>query len=165
MSRPVFLIAPFQCSPVSPHLKSIFHIHIYVCGHQLFVSQGFVETSTMQIPMFLWLLNLFAIFTLCPSLKLLDFSLDGDWESDSNGIYTHASLQKENFPSSFTICLAFMVEEWGDSNTSPLFLLLDSDDNEWMSLGLFAAEGHTEFTIQFSSAGIKSKSPHILFPM
>ena len=27
----------------------------------------------------------------CPPLKVLDFSLDGDWKSDANGTYTHAS--------------------------------------------------------------------------
>ena len=138
---------------------------MYVCGHQLFVSQGFVETSTMQIPMFLWLLNLFAIFTLCPSLKLLDFSLDGDWESDANETYTHASLQKEEFPSSFTICLAFMVEQWEGSNDSPLFLFLDSDDNAWLSLGLFAAESHTNFTIYFSNLRIVNKLNSLFFPL
>ena len=47
----------------------------------------------------------------CPSLKVLDFSLDNDWKPNANGTYTHASVQKENFPSSFTICVAFMVEK------------------------------------------------------
>ena len=48
----------------------------------------------------------------CPPLKALDFSLDNDGEPDKNKSYTHASLQKENLPSSFTICTAFMVERW-----------------------------------------------------
>ena len=46
----------------------------------------------------------------CPPLKALDFSLDNDWKPDENNSYTHASLQKENLPPSFTICTAFMVE-------------------------------------------------------
>ena len=62
----------------------------------------------------------------CPPLKVLDFSLDNDWYSDDNYSFTHASLQKENFPSSFTICSAFMVEQWRKAKNSPLFLLLDS---------------------------------------
>ena len=49
----------------------------------------------------------------CPPLKALDFSLDGDWTPDANNSLTHASLQKENLPSSFTICAAFMLEKWG----------------------------------------------------
>ena len=48
----------------------------------------------------------------CPPLKAFDFSLDNDWEPDENKSYTHASLWKENLPSSFTICSAFMVETW-----------------------------------------------------
>ena len=47
----------------------------------------------------------------CP-LKALDFSLDNDDEPDENSSYTHATLQKENLPHSFTICTAFMVEAW-----------------------------------------------------
>ena len=101
----------------------------------------------------------------CHPPKVLDFSLDGDWKPDANEIYTHASLQKENIPSSFTICMAFMVEKWKDSSNSPLFVLLDSDDNVWLSLGLFAAESHTEFTIHFSRVRINRKSPHPFFPM
>ena len=54
----------------------------------------------------------------CPPLKVLDFSLDGDWKPDANNSFTHASLQKENLPSSFTICCAFMVEKWGISSSS-----------------------------------------------
>ena len=61
----------------------------------------------------------------CPPLKVLDFSLDNDWKPDVNKTFTHASVQKENFPSSFTICMAFMVEQWGVGQSSPLFLLLD----------------------------------------
>ena len=101
----------------------------------------------------------------CPPLKVLDFSLDNDWEPDSKNSFTHASLQKENFPSSFTICMAFMVEQWGESISSPLFLLLDSDNKMWLSLGLSAAEKHTEYTIHFSSVRMNSKSPHLFFPM
>ena len=80
----------------------------------------------------------------CPPLKVLDFSLDNDWEPDSKNSFTHASLQKEHFPSSFTICMAFMVERWGESTISPLFLLIDSNDNEWLSVGLSAEESHTK---------------------
>ena len=46
----------------------------------------------------------------CPPLKALDFSLDNDEEADKNGSYTKATIQKEDLPSSFTICTAFTVE-------------------------------------------------------
>ena len=49
---------------------------------------------------------------LCPPQKALDFSLDNDQKPDENNSYTHASLQMEAFPPSFTICTAFMVEWW-----------------------------------------------------
>ena len=45
------------------------------------------------------------------SFKVLDFSFDNDGEADTKNVYTHASLQKGNIPSSFTICTAFMVEQ------------------------------------------------------
>ena len=58
----------------------------------------------------------------CSPLKVLDFSLDNDWKPDANNSFTHASLQKENCPPAFTICIAFMVEQWGiHGASSPLF--------------------------------------------
>ena len=45
----------------------------------------------------------------CPPLKAIDVSLDNDHKQDEQNSYTHASLQKENFPSSFAICTAFML--------------------------------------------------------
>ena len=101
----------------------------------------------------------------CPPLKVIDFSLDGDWEPDANGSFTHASLWKENLPSSFTICAAFMVENWEDTNNSPLFLLLDNDGEEWLYVELYAGVGFIEFTINFASKIFSVKSPSLFFPM
>ena len=69
----------------------------------------------------------------CPTLAL-DFSLDNDWKPDENKSYTHASLQKENLPSSFTICTAFMVEAWTKNADSFLFVLRD-DRGGGLALG------------------------------
>ena len=98
----------------------------------------------------------------CPPLKVLDFSLDNDWNPDANNSYTHASLLKENFSSSFTICTAFMVEQWEALN-SPLFLLLDSNNNTWLYVELFAAGSYTEFTVSLPEAGFNIKSPLVFF--
>ena len=70
--------------------------------------------------------------------KVLDFSLDGDWKPDAEGIYTHASLQKEDLPSSFTICGALKVEYWWYASNSPLFLLRDNEMNNWLYLDFFS---------------------------
>ena len=67
----------------------------------------------------------------CNPLKALDFSLDNDWEPDENKSYTHASLWKENLPSSFTICTAFMVEAWTEYVDSMLFVLCDDKGKIW----------------------------------
>ena len=101
----------------------------------------------------------------CPALKVLDFSLDNDWKRDANGSYTHASLRKENFPSSFTICIAFMVEGWGAYRNSPLFLILDNIDNTWLYVELYATPIHTEFRTRFSGERFTVTDSSIFFPL
>ena len=101
----------------------------------------------------------------CPPLKVLDFSLDNDWKPDANNSFSHASLQKENFPSSFTICLAFMVDRWETASNSPLFLLRDGNNKTWLYVELYASESNTEFTIRSYHVGFSVKSPSLLFPM
>ena len=103
---------------------------------------------------------------------MLDFSLDNDWERDSNGSYTYASLQKDNFPSSFTICAAFMVEDWGAvAVNSPLFLLRGSKHELWMFVELLAfpayhsTRAYPEFTIHFSGQQFTTTYPFTFFPM
>ena len=96
--------------------------------------------------------------------KVVDFSLDGDWKPDSEGTYTHASLHKENFPSSFTICAAFMVEYWWYAANSPLFLLCDNEKNNWLYLDFFggAGDAHSEFYLEVMGvrSTVKSQSHH-----
>ena len=103
--------------------------------------------------------------TFCPSLKVLDFSLDNDWEPDLNDTYTYASILKENFPSSFTICTAFMVEWWGMYQNSPLFRLLDDfgKNKKWLYVEVDAAPTHTGYTVVFSGIQFAATSPSIFF--
>ena len=105
----------------------------------------------------------------CPPLKILDFSLDYDWETDDNGDYSLAFLKKWDFPSSFTICTAFMVKKWGDGFNSPLFLLHDQDmhDNlkDWLYIEIYSSKGQTEFSITISDIIFTVESPSLFFPM
>ena len=56
--------------------------------------------------------------------RVLDFSADNDFKPDTNGKYTGATLDAGALPQSFTICSAFMVEEWtSDYQTADLFTL------------------------------------------
>ena len=102
----------------------------------------------------------------CPLLKMLDFSQDGDWKRDADKTYTHASLYKEDLPPSFTICLSFFAEYFGEVN-SPLFLLLDDDNETWLYVELWIRPAYTEFTIRFNQTegGITARSPALFFPM
>ena len=102
----------------------------------------------------------------CPPLKALDFSLDNDWKADENKSYTHASHQKENLPSSFTICTAFMVERWTEYVDSMLFLLHDDEGDIWHLVQIFALETYTEFKFQFEdSPSFTAKSESLFYPL
>ena len=46
----------------------------------------------------------------CRDLDVLDFSKDNDNDVDNERNYTHASLELEDFPPSFSICFAFRVQ-------------------------------------------------------
>ena len=81
----------------------------------------------------------------CPPLKALDFSLDNDWKLDESKSSTHASLQKENLPPSFTICTAFMVEAWSQDNDAWLFFLRDDIWDAWLFVGIGAMTTYSEF--------------------
>ena len=99
----------------------------------------------------------------CPPLKVFDFSLDNNWRPSAKK--NHVSLKKENLPSSFTICLAFMVEEWGLFNDSPLFRLIDVDNKKWLYVEIIAKLTHTEFLIHFSDGEFTATLPLPFFRM
>ena len=103
----------------------------------------------------------------CPTLKALDFSLDNDWRPDENNSYTHASLEKENFPPSFTICTAFMVEAWITKYTrTKLFVLSDDKGKVWHVIEIHAVKAYTKFSIQFEdSTEFSNKSDILFYPL
>ena len=103
----------------------------------------------------------------CPPLilKALDFSLDNDDESDENNSYTHASLQKEKLPPSFTICTAFMVESWASYSAAMLYVLLDDDEEVWHWVQIFIGPSYTEFYFVFEdSPEFSNQSEILVFP-
>ena len=102
----------------------------------------------------------------CPSLKALDFSLDNDEKPDENNSYSHASLQKENLPPSFTVCTAFMVEAWTKYTSSWLFVLHDDGGKIWHWVKIFATSTYTQFTIKFKeSLKFTVQSVSLFYPL
>ncbi len=84
--------------------------------------------------------------TPAPITKVIDFSLDSDNAPDSNGSYTSATLEKEDLPPSFTICLAYMVEAWTTEwTTARMFELTDDDGDRWGRITLWAADDYTQY--------------------
>ena len=100
----------------------------------------------------------------CSPLKALDFSLDNDLKPDENNGYTHASLQRKNFPPSFTICTAFRVEAWTEY-ADPKLLVLKDDNGEayWLWIKISAATTKTEFSFRFEDLPTPLKQSKVLF--
>ena len=88
----------------------------------------------------------------CAPLKALDFSLDNDGKSDENNSHTHASLEMENFPSSFTLCTAFIIESWNQWVAAKLFELQDDNGKTWSWLRIYAAVSNTQFSLQLDGS-------------
>ena len=99
----------------------------------------------------------------CPISRAIDFSLDSDNKPDENASYTHASLQNENQPPSFTICTAFMVEVWNLYREAPILILLDNMGDVWHYLWIFVTETYTEFDLSFEQYPGFSKQREALF--
>ena len=101
-----------------------------------------------------------------PMLKILDFSLDVDRAADGNGSYTHASLEKEQLPPSFTICSAFMVEAWTtDFSAAEMFALKTREGVTWAYVHLYCAADYTEYKVDLGSIKMTSVIPDLLFPL
>ena len=118
------------------------------------------------------LLKCLSIFVFCAylsivsSLKALDFSLDNDWKADENNSYTHASLQKENLPSSFTICTTFMVEAWTKYQNTWLFVLNDDKGEIWHWVKIYADQTFALFQFQFEdSLKFTAKTTSPFYPL
>ena len=99
----------------------------------------------------------------CHPQKALDFSLDNDCDPDENNSYTHVSLQKENLPSSFTICTAFMIEAWTEYTDAVLFGLRDEQGQNWLRVEIFAADSYTEFSFHFEDSPTFAAPAEFLF--
>ena len=102
-------------------------------------------------------------FHSAPPLRALDFSLDSDSKPDESNSYTHASLYKENLPSSFTICTSLMVEAWNKYVSAKVFFLHDNKGEGWHTLGIAAEATYTEFSLQFEDSPALSNQSKILF--
>ena len=113
------------------------------------------------------LMLLFCLLRTCSgvSLKVLDFSSDNDWETDDMDNYTHATLKKKNLPSSFTICAAFMVEQWTSYKSADLFLLREDNGQIWNAVHIYSATTHTEFKIYLAGLHFHVNSESPFFPL
>ena len=102
----------------------------------------------------------------CPPLRLLDFSADSDNKRDSTGKYTHASLEKEAMPLSFTICSALMVKTWPDSSNAQMFTIMTDGGKGWLQVKFYATHDRTRFTIvtQKFSFEVTNSSSSVIFP-
>ena len=101
-----------------------------------------------------------------PLLKALDFSLDNDNEPDETNSYTHAFLQKESLPSSFTMCTAYMVDAWSRWAKYPatkIFVLLDDSGKDWLLITFYAAETYTKLLVKIEDSPLMENQSKILF--
>ena len=100
------------------------------------------------------------------TLKVLDFSADGDQQSDSNSEYTGATLEAGPLPESFTICSAFMVEAWTtDFSGARMFTLLNDDGYAWIYININFLEATTEYRVKVGQALHLSQTEDVFFPL
>ena len=103
-----------------------------------------------------------------PLLKVLTFADDIDNKADSKGEFTSATLERENLPDSFTICLAFMVDAWTtDFAAGRLFHMLGDDGiKRWGFVELNADPmSFTEYKMRLGYAQFVAESPTLFFPL
>ena len=105
--------------------------------------------------------------TPAPTTKVIDFSLDVDQAPDSNGSYTGATLEKEDLPPSFTICMAYMVEAWTTQFTAlRMFAMWEVGGGRWFSVYLFAAQtDSTEYHVDVFTTYRVYTTPTAFFPL
>ena len=100
------------------------------------------------------------------TLKVLDFSADGDQQPDSNGEYTGATLEAGPLPESFTICSAFMTEAWTTEFMAVfLFRLYNDDGYKWIHINFYAASSYTEFGVSVGQARHLNQTEDVFFPL
>ena len=103
-----------------------------------------------------------------PLLKVLSFADDIDNKVDSEGEFTRATLERENFPDSFTICLAFMVDAWTtDFAAGRVFHMLKDDErNKWGFVEMNADPlSYTEYKMKLGSTEFVAEASTVFFPL
>ena len=106
------------------------------------------------------------------TVKVFDFSDDGDLEMDSNGEYTSATLEAGPVPEAFTICSAVMVQAWTtDFEAGDMFALLREVDNstsyplKWLGVTLVAWDENSQYEVHFRPKTYYSKTTPAFFPL
>ena len=100
------------------------------------------------------------------TLKVLDFSEDGDGQPDSNGEYTRATLEAGPLPESFTICSAFMTEAWTTRFTAAeMFSLMRVDGRIWGYVNLFAGKTSTDFEVMLGPVNLLTELEELFFTL
>jgi hypothetical protein len=107
-----------------------------------------------------------------PTVKVLDFSMDsGTMSFDENFQFTSALLlrgQKKDLPADFTVCSAFMVENWLTVfSATRMFTILDPSGKfsaGWLSLELVSGAENTQFSFRMGSGRVKGTHNSIYFP-
>ena len=100
------------------------------------------------------------------TLKVLDFSADGDQQPDSSGEYTGATLEAGPLPESFTICSAFMVEAWTtEFSLADMFQMLNDDGYMWIKIDFYADKRFTEYEVSVGRVSRTIQTEDLFFPL
>ena len=100
------------------------------------------------------------------TLKVFDFSADGDQQPDINGEYTGATLAAGPLPEAFTICSAVMVEAWTMEFTSFYMLTLLNDGGyRWIYSIFWAGTSHTEYDVRVGQVLHLNQTEDVFFPL
>ena len=88
------------------------------------------------------------------TIQAIDVSEDSDQNPDDEGEYTKATSFKEGLPLNFTLCMAYMTEEWKTTSAGAnLFNLLRDDGKVWLRIH---REPDVNFTTHWFTRGYGS---------
>ena len=100
------------------------------------------------------------------NLKFLDFSANSNYEPDSNGEHTGATLEAGPLPESFTICFAFMVKAWTTEFVSAImFTILDNGKGSWGSINLVVSPYYTYYKVRLDQGKFAQTVYGLFFPL
>ena len=90
--------------------------------------------------------------------------LIGQWWQTWREQQLHARLSSQkNFPSSFTICTAFMVKAWAKYASGVILVIRDDKGTIWFWEKIRSTKTYTEFSFQFGDSPYVSNKSKILF--